>query len=65
MGLKQPKKEDDHDAVPVGAVMWEGSLATWETRLTQWSTSCCISDFSWVGAAIVDSESVWEGGRLE
>ena len=44
MGSKQPKKDEDHGAWPVGLVMPDGSLAVAEARATQPSRSCCISD---------------------
>jgi hypothetical protein len=50
IGSKQPKKEEDHDAVPVGFVMPEGSLAVAEARATQPSRSRCISD---LGAVVM------------
>lgn len=51
IGEKHSKKELDQDAVPVGLVMPEGSLATLEARATQPSRSDCMA--AWLGTAIV------------
>lgn len=48
IGSKQPKKEVDHGALPVGFVIPEGSLAMVEARAIQPSRSRCISDLGGV-----------------
>ena len=53
IGVKHSKNELDQEAEPVGWVMPEGSLETWEARATQLSMSDCIADLGWVGAAMV------------
>ena len=52
MGSKQPKKDEDHSADPVGLVMPDGSFAVAEARVIQPSTSCCISDLGAVAAIV-------------
>ena len=65
IGSKQPKKEFDHSAVPVGLVMPDGSFAVADARVTQPSTSCCISDFGaaammvWSKRVSVLSKRAW------